>query len=85
MMQRFFRGPSFPKIVTLAVALLIAATPTWAGEFFEKNGVALRGFDVVAYFSDKKPVMGLAEHYNRDVQEQWSTGLAGGALLFVVM
>ena len=62
MMQRFFRGPSFPNLVTLAVALLIAATPAWAGEFFEKNGVALRGFDVVAYFSEKKPVKGLAEH-----------------------
>ncbi|MFH0344207.1 MAG: YHS domain-containing (seleno)protein [Chromatiales bacterium] len=62
MTQRFFRGPSFPNFVTLAVALLIAATPAWAGEFFEKNGVALRGFDVVAYFNDKNPLKGLAEH-----------------------
>ncbi|HVE50475.1 MAG TPA: YHS domain-containing (seleno)protein [Casimicrobiaceae bacterium] len=34
----------------------------WAGEFFEKDGVALRGYDPVAYFTQGKPVKGVAEH-----------------------
>jgi YHS domain-containing protein len=33
-----------------------------AGEFYEKDGVALRGYDPVAYFSDGKPAKGSAQH-----------------------
>jgi YHS domain-containing protein len=43
----------------VAVSML---TPAWAGEFFEKDGVALRGHDPVAYFSENKPVRGSPEH-----------------------
>jgi YHS domain-containing protein len=41
---------------------LMLLTPAWAGEFFEKDGTALRGHDPVAYFSDNKPVKGSPEH-----------------------
>jgi len=34
----------------------------WSGEYFEKDGVALRGYDAVAYFKDSLPVKGAAEH-----------------------
>lgn len=58
---------------TYLSAILIALmhlTPAWAGEYFEKDGVALRGHDPVAYFSDNKPVMGSSEH---QAQHQGST------------
>jgi YHS domain-containing protein len=34
----------------------------WAGDYFEQDGVALRGHDAVAYFTDHKPVKGSASH-----------------------
>jgi len=33
-----------------------------AGEYFEKDGVALRGHDPVAYFKDRRPVKGSPEY-----------------------
>ncbi len=41
-------------------AMLAAAA--WAGEFYEPEGVAVRGFDVVAYFTDHKPVKGSSRY-----------------------
>ena len=32
-----------------------------AGEFFERNGVAISGYDLVAYFDEKRPVKGVPE------------------------
>ena len=32
-----------------------------AGEFFERNGVAISGYDLVAYFDEEKPVKGVPE------------------------
>jgi YHS domain-containing protein len=43
-------------------AMLLVTGPSWAGGFFEKDGAAIRGYDPVAYFHDKKPVKGSAEH-----------------------
>jgi YHS domain-containing protein len=56
----------------IALALLAAASPfaAHAGEFFEKDGLALRGHDPVAYFKENKPVPGRAEH---TAQHQGST------------
>jgi YHS domain-containing protein len=65
MIRRFFHLSALPKLPRLLIAtvtLLLLVGPAWAGEFFEKGGVALRGYDAVAYFSDKKPVKGLTEH-----------------------
>jgi YHS domain-containing protein len=50
-------------VCVLAVAAALAMVmPAWAGEYFEKGGVALRGHDPVAYFSENKPVMGSPEY-----------------------
>lgn len=45
-----------------ASAASSALMPAWAGEFFERDGVALRGHDAVAYFTENKPVPGVPAH-----------------------
>ena len=44
-------------------ALVVRAdiVPAFAGEFFEEDGVAIRGYDSIAYFAEMKPVKGLVE------------------------
>lgn len=50
-------------IALAGLALLLASgTAAMAGEFFEKDGIAIRGYDPVAYFTEMKPVKGLPEH-----------------------
>lgn len=47
-----------------AVAAVLTANPVaraQTGAFFEKDGVALRGHDPVAYFKDNRPVKGAPE------------------------
>ena len=67
-MTLFFLSPGVARFryffsLTLAVATMsLWAASISAGEFYEKDGVALRGYDVVAYFSDQKPVKGVIEH-----------------------
>jgi YHS domain-containing protein len=62
MIRRSISLLRLPRLVITLAAMFVLSAPTWAGEFFEKDGAALRGYDAVAYFSDKKPVQGLAEH-----------------------
>jgi YHS domain-containing protein len=52
------------RIKTFAMVLAIAAfaANAYAGEFYEKEGVAIKGYDPVAYFKDKKPVKGLPNY-----------------------
>jgi YHS domain-containing protein len=45
----------FAALVVFAAMIGGAA----AGDFFEKDGVAIRGYDPVAYFTEKKPVRGV--------------------------
>jgi YHS domain-containing protein len=53
----------FRFLLPLAIALIgVATSVALAGEYFEKDGVAIRGHDPVAYFKDGKPVKGSAEH-----------------------
>ena len=53
----------FRFLLPLALAMAYTVTSVaWAGEYFEKDGVAIRGHDPVAYFKDGKPVKGIAEH-----------------------
>ena len=53
----------FRFVLPLALAVASAITSVaWAGEYFEGDGVAIRGHDPVAYFKDGKPVKGSAEH-----------------------
>jgi YHS domain-containing protein len=44
------------------IAIALFAASAWAGEFFEKDGVALRGYDPVAYIGQNKPVKGSPDH-----------------------
>jgi YHS domain-containing protein len=44
------------------VALACVASGAAAGEFYEKDGLALRGYDPVAYFQENRPVKGSVEH-----------------------
>ena len=51
----------FKGLMATAFAATLAAAVSGvvlAGEINEENGVAIKGYDVVAYFTDKKPVPG---------------------------
>jgi YHS domain-containing protein len=53
----------FRVLMSMIAAIACAAAPAvWAGEYFEKDGAAIRGHDPVAYFKEGKPVKGSAEH-----------------------
>lgn len=49
-------------VFVLAVVSIFAALQAFAGEFFERDGFALGGYDPVAYFKENKPVKGAAQH-----------------------
>ncbi|HEU0201099.1 MAG TPA: YHS domain-containing (seleno)protein [Burkholderiaceae bacterium] len=65
-MKRLIALPTFVgaflRLAALALVVSAVSTTASAGEFFEKGGAALRGYDPVAYFTDNKPVKGSAEH-----------------------
>jgi YHS domain-containing protein len=46
------------RSVVASVALSVMALASGAGEFNESNGVAIKGYDPVAFFKDSKPVRG---------------------------
>lgn len=46
----------------LATLLLVLSNAAVAGGFYERNGVALAGYDPVAYFTAGKPVRGSPAH-----------------------
>ena len=50
----------FLRSANLAAMLLLAAisASALAGDFYEKDGVAIKGYDPVAYFTDNNPVKG---------------------------
>lgn len=57
------RGPGALARLALLLWITLAAGPrAWAGDYFEKGGVAIRGYDPVAYFTIGKPVKGTAAH-----------------------
>jgi YHS domain-containing protein len=60
-------------LLLAAVAAAIFVTTANAGEFFETDGVALRGHDAVSYFEDGRAVKGSA-HYKAEYK--------GSAFLF---
>ena len=51
---------AFCRVKNLAAALVFAASTAsaLAGDFYEKEGAAIKGYDPVAYFTDHKPVKG---------------------------
>ena len=51
----------FSRVIAIA-ALSLLSTAALAGEFFETDGVALRGYDPVAYFASAEPQQGQAQY-----------------------
>ena len=51
----------FSRVIAIA-ALSLLSTAALAGEFFETDGVALRGYDPVAYFVSSEPQKGQAQY-----------------------
>jgi YHS domain-containing protein len=43
--------------------LILVVGPVFAGEYFEKDGVAIRGYDPIAYVAEMKPVKGSPEFH----------------------
>ena len=56
------RSPMPIRMLAKTLAIAVLAANAWAGEFYEKEGAAIRGYDPVAYFTAGKPVKGTAEH-----------------------
>lgn len=50
------------RLTAAVAAMALIGAGAWAGEFFEKDGAALRGYDAVAYLNENKPVKGSAEY-----------------------
>jgi YHS domain-containing protein len=46
------------RTVGLAAVLCLVCMAAIAGEFYEKDGAAIRGYDPVAYFTERTPVKG---------------------------
>ena len=48
------------RVIALAVMLvgLVRVSGALAGEFYETGGLAIRGYDPVAYFAEQRPVQG---------------------------
>lgn len=46
----------------VVLALTVAAATAAAGEFFERDGIALSGYDPVAFFTVGQPTRGTAEY-----------------------
>lgn len=44
----------------------ICADRSFAGDFYEPGGVAIRGYDPVAYFEERRPVQGLLSWTTRN-------------------
>lgn len=49
------------RVLAAAVLLLTSVTVSLAGEFFAKDGIAIRGYDPVVYFAEQAPVKGSPE------------------------
>lgn len=48
-------------MLTVAVLWISGLSVAFAGEYFEREGVAIGGYDPVAYFTEHMPVMGSPE------------------------
>jgi YHS domain-containing protein len=48
-------------LILTACFLFSHSSPIFAAQFFERNGLAIDGYDPVAYFTERKPVKGSPE------------------------
>ena len=53
-------GPATLAFISL---VLVSVAPIFAGEYYEKEGVAIHGYDPVAYFAEQKPMKGSPEYH----------------------
>jgi YHS domain-containing protein len=51
-------------MMLLVITICQLAVNVYAGEFFERGGLAIDGYDPVAYFTDQKPVKGSAQFHS---------------------
>jgi len=69
------------KMTTLFVALALAAT-TYAQDYFNENGVAIKGYDVVAYHTQHEAVEGDSKYAVESDGLQWYFSSAENMKLF---
>jgi YHS domain-containing protein len=62
-MQRMITIGTVVRLSAAAAALSMAAATAAAGEFFERNGAALGGYDPVSYFTVGQPVRGTGDYH----------------------
>ena len=67
---------------TAASALALSAAPALAGTWFTPRGVAIRGTDPVAYFTEGRPVDGSPEHAVEYDGATWHFASAANAEAF---
>jgi YHS domain-containing protein len=48
-------------VMVFTALLMFLTGPIFAGQFFERNNLAIDGYDPVAYFTEQKPVKGSSE------------------------
>lgn len=65
--------PHLGPIVGTAVLALSSASIAFADDIYATNGVAINGYDAVAYFTDHKPVKG---------KHEFSTSYKGASFYF---
>jgi len=58
MMKPQFTSRAFFRVTNLVAALLTLSASALAGDFYEKEGVAIKGYDPVAYFTHNKAAKG---------------------------
>ncbi|MES2647975.1 MAG: YHS domain-containing (seleno)protein [Bacteroidota bacterium] len=61
------------KMLVMAAMLFVVATNVLAqkAEIFQKEGAAIRGYDVVAFFKEQKPVKGLTDYATQWKDATW--------------
>lgn len=59
------------KMFTLALVAWLLAAPTWADKVNTEGGPAVRGTDVVAYFTEGKPVAGSPQFTHQWNGAEW--------------
>ncbi len=71
------------KIVFVALAFIISVTASaQSSQVFKTEEGAIRGYDPVAYFKDRKPVVGLKEHRLEWNGAQWYFSSKENKVLF---
>ena len=71
------------QLVLTAVLALLASTAAAAPAVFAPDGVAIRGYDPVAYFTESEPVKGSVVHTADWNGARWKFATAANRALFI--